>query len=88
MSGLPHNSGRSPASGAFAGMHTPNHSISGTLNQLDKEREREMDLSDAYCVVIGRAGHESQSANSTNGYVLSFKYVPTLLLSLTIRWHL
>ena len=69
MSGLPHSSGRSPTSTAFVSTHTPGHSISGTLNQLDKEREREMDLSDAYCVVIGRAGYENQSANNVNGYV-------------------
>ncbi|KAG9093864.1 hypothetical protein FRC06_011334 [Ceratobasidium sp. 370] len=42
------------------------HSIAGTLNQMDKEKE--MELSDAYCVVIGRAGYESQTANEANGH--------------------
>ncbi|KAG8737941.1 hypothetical protein FRC10_007521 [Ceratobasidium sp. 414] len=42
------------------------HSIAGTLSQMDKERE--MELSDAYCVVIGQAGYENQTANGANGH--------------------
>ncbi|KAG8688886.1 hypothetical protein FRC08_011214 [Ceratobasidium sp. 394] len=32
------------------------------------DKEREMELSDAYCVVIGRAGYENQTANGANGH--------------------
>jgi hypothetical protein len=61
------NNSRSPISPGFASTHTPRHSIAGTLHLMDKVRGQEMDLSDTYCVVIGRAGYETRNAESTNG---------------------
>ncbi|CAE6451253.1 unnamed protein product [Rhizoctonia solani] len=55
---------RSPASPGFASAHTPRHSIAGTLNLADKGRGDEMDLGDAFCVVLGRAGYEARSAET------------------------
>jgi hypothetical protein len=66
------HSGRSPTGQAFSGRQ----SIAGTLNQVDREREREMELSDAYCVVIGRAGYESQNANGYVHFILGTNYYP------------
>ncbi|EUC54390.1 WD repeat protein C31A2,14, putative, partial [Rhizoctonia solani AG-3 Rhs1AP] len=47
----------------FTSTHTPRHSIAGTLSLQDKDPGNEMDLGDAYCVVIGRAGYESRNAD-------------------------
>ncbi|KAG9120963.1 hypothetical protein FRC07_003284 [Ceratobasidium sp. 392] len=64
------------------------NSIAGTLNHMDKEREREMELSDAYCVVIGRAGYESQAANGANGhkYNNETSYGITALTAMDDTW--
>ncbi|CAE6403965.1 unnamed protein product [Rhizoctonia solani] len=52
------------ARSGFTSAHTPRHSIAGTLSLQDKEPGQEMDLGDAYCVVIGRAGYESRAETS------------------------
>ncbi|KAG8753415.1 hypothetical protein FRC12_011551 [Ceratobasidium sp. 428] len=52
-----------PQSSSNSGMLGNRNSIAGTLN---REREVEMELSDAFCVVLGQAGGECQGA--TNGY--------------------
>lgn len=51
---------RTAGSPGFASTHTPRHSIAGTFNIMDKARgkEAEMELCDAFCVVIGRAGND------------------------------
>ncbi|KAF8751081.1 hypothetical protein RHS01_08698 [Rhizoctonia solani] len=58
---IQYNPTRSPVSPGFASTHTPRHSIAGTLNLAEKGRGDEMDLSDAFCVVIGRAGYEARN---------------------------
>ncbi|CAE6445534.1 unnamed protein product [Rhizoctonia solani] len=67
-SSIQFNTGRSPVSPGFASTHTPRHSIAGTLNFADKEPGHEMDLGDAYCVVIGRAGYESRNTETAHGH--------------------
>ncbi|KAH7323334.1 hypothetical protein B0J17DRAFT_683001 [Rhizoctonia solani] len=62
------NANRSPGSPGFGSTHTPRHSIAGTLNLAEKDLRQEMDLGDAYCVVIGRAGHESRSSETPHGH--------------------
>ncbi|CAE6446811.1 unnamed protein product [Rhizoctonia solani] len=67
-SSIQFNTGRSPVSPGFASTHTPRHSIAGTLNLADKEPGHEMDLGDAYCVVIGRAGYEPRNTEVHHGH--------------------
>ncbi|CCO32778.1 WD repeat-containing protein 48 AltName: Full=USP1-associated factor 1 [Rhizoctonia solani AG-1 IB] len=59
---------RSPASPGFGSTHTPRHSIAGTLNFAEKGRGEEMDLGDAFCVVIGRAGFEARTSEMAHSY--------------------
>ncbi|KAJ1305523.1 hypothetical protein OPQ81_000530 [Rhizoctonia solani] len=68
MSSIQLNASRSPASSGFTSTHTPRHSIAGTLNFQDKDRGNEMDLGDAYCVVIGRAGYGSGGVETSYGH--------------------
>ncbi|CAE6493686.1 unnamed protein product [Rhizoctonia solani] len=83
-SSIQFNASRSPGSPGFGSTHTPRHSIAGTLNLADKERGNEMDLGDAYCVVIGRAGCESR-AETSHGYQGTERGI-TALASMDDTW--
>ncbi|KAG8710703.1 hypothetical protein FRC11_004212 [Ceratobasidium sp. 423] len=79
------NTSRSPGSPGFGSTHTPRHSIAGTLNFADRERGNEMDLGDAYCVVVGRAGYEPRGAETPHGHQGTERGI-TALASMDDTW--